>query len=245
MTNLISQDAPLANIRAGLAAKANAADLAAVATTGAYADLSGAPTIPVAGILPNNTRLNGVEHFYQTTKPTERGDASALVVGDRWWKSDDGTEWFWNGTYWLTAKPESINWPTISNFGATASPNSQEVAAIQPYWVGVFVEKWWVFFLSTATNGWNESNFTTYQVRRNNTNGTAKNIGGLFEINDITNDLSSDPIRTHTINEYVDIQNPLDGPGGGGLRWFSYAATKTGTASNVVAQVRLSYRGVA
>lgn len=61
----------------------------------------GAYGVPL--ILPNNTKINGVEHFYQTTKPTTRGDGSALVAGDRWWKIDDGTEWFWNGTYWLSS----------------------------------------------------------------------------------------------------------------------------------------------
>lgn len=55
-------------------------------------------------VLPNNSRINGVEHFYQTTKPTTRGDGSALGIGDRWWKTDDGTEWSWNGTYWLGEK---------------------------------------------------------------------------------------------------------------------------------------------
>jgi hypothetical protein len=52
--------------------------------------------------LVNGSRINGVEHIYQTSKPTTRVDGSALVIGDRWWKTDDGTEWYWNGTYWLT-----------------------------------------------------------------------------------------------------------------------------------------------
>ena len=58
-------------------------------------------------ILPNNSRINGVEHFYQESKPTVRGDGSALTVGDRWWKTDDGTEWWWNGTYWLNTQIRS------------------------------------------------------------------------------------------------------------------------------------------
>lgn len=73
----------------------------------------------LASVLPNNLRINGVEHFYQTTKPTTRGDNSALVVGDRWYKPDDGTEWFWNGTYWLGnlftySNPSP---PNFANFG--------------------------------------------------------------------------------------------------------------------------------
>lgn len=46
--------------------------------------------------------INGVQHFYQSTKPTVRPDGSALVAYDRWYKTDDGTSWFWNGTYWLS-----------------------------------------------------------------------------------------------------------------------------------------------
>ena len=53
-------------------------------------------------VLPNNSRINNTEHFYQTTRPATRGDNSALVIGDRWWKTDEGTEWYWNGTYWLS-----------------------------------------------------------------------------------------------------------------------------------------------
>jgi hypothetical protein len=58
---------------------------------------------PTSYNLPNGARINGVEHIYQTSKPTTRVDGSALVASDRWWKTNDGTEWFWNGTYWLSS----------------------------------------------------------------------------------------------------------------------------------------------
>lgn len=87
-------------------------------------DLSGyapiaSPIITGFPQLPNNTRINGVGHFYQTTKPVTRGDGSALVVGDRWWKTDEGTEWFWNGTYWLSNTVYSLVSGNAS--GTTAS----------------------------------------------------------------------------------------------------------------------------
>ena len=82
--------------------------------------IAGTKTFTTALILPNNSRVNGVEHFYQTTKPTTRGDASALVAGDRWWKTDDGTEWFWNGTYWVSTW---INYTSGRRTSGTAAPN--------------------------------------------------------------------------------------------------------------------------
>lgn len=51
---------------------------------------------------PNTGLIRGVQHFYTATKPTARPNGSALVIGDKWWKTDDGTDWFWNGTYWLS-----------------------------------------------------------------------------------------------------------------------------------------------
>lgn len=53
---------------------------------------------------PNTGLIRGVQHFYTATKPTTRPNGSALVIGDRWWKTDEGTEWFWNGTYWLSTQ---------------------------------------------------------------------------------------------------------------------------------------------
>jgi hypothetical protein len=86
----------------------------ALAAQGAKADnavqltgdqsIGGKKTFTSPLILPDNSRINGVEHFYRSTKPTVRGDSSALVAGDRWYKTDDGTEWWWNGTYWLSAE---------------------------------------------------------------------------------------------------------------------------------------------
>ena len=46
--------------------------------------------------------IGEVAYFNRPTKPTERSAGVPLVIGDRWYKNDDGTEWFWNGTYWLS-----------------------------------------------------------------------------------------------------------------------------------------------
>lgn len=96
------------------------------------------PTFTGNLVLPNNSRINGIEHFYQTTKPITRGDGSALVIGDRWWKTDEGTEWFWNGTYWLS----SIQYNLIINFGITQFVTS--------YYSGIISNK--IFIKSTFLN---------------------------------------------------------------------------------------------
>ena len=57
--------------------------------------------------LSNPSQQNNVFQFVQTTKPTERSAGVALVAGDRWYKTDDQTEWSWNGTYWLGKKQHS------------------------------------------------------------------------------------------------------------------------------------------
>jgi hypothetical protein len=72
--------------------------------------------------LSNPSQQNNVFQFVQTTKPTERSAGVALVAGDRWYKNDDGTSWFWNGTYWLETvlrgtEPSGSNGSQTPNFG--------------------------------------------------------------------------------------------------------------------------------
>ena len=56
---------------------------------------------PLINSLPNNTRINGIEHFYQSTKPVTRGDGSALVAGDVCYEIGK-RHWYFNGLYWLS-----------------------------------------------------------------------------------------------------------------------------------------------
>jgi hypothetical protein len=46
--------------------------------------------------LPNGYRINGTVNYSQSTKPTNN------TIGDCWYKPSDGTEWFWNGSNWLS-----------------------------------------------------------------------------------------------------------------------------------------------
>ena len=54
--------------------------------------------------IPDGTLINNVANFYRSTKPLTRIDGSPLVAGDRWWNTSDRTDWFWNGTYWLSTQ---------------------------------------------------------------------------------------------------------------------------------------------
>lgn len=46
--------------------------------------------------LPAIYRTDTVTNFISTTKPT------AKAIGDAWYKPSDGSEWYWNGAYWLS-----------------------------------------------------------------------------------------------------------------------------------------------
>ena len=80
-------------------------------------------------IIQNGALINDVCHIYQSTKPTDRPDGRALMVGDKWYKNNDGTDWYWNGTYWLSAN--TYTWGSI---GVTYSSGTGNLAA-QPIFI--------------------------------------------------------------------------------------------------------------
>lgn len=123
---------------------------------GALSDLLVNHTGPL--ILPNNSRVNGVEHFYQTTKPTARGNGDALVIGDRWWKTGDGTEWWWNGTYWLSSVVFDARF-YLANMNTENIPWGNTDLLVVAYG-GIFVEKLRIgvsHFPGDVSNYWNFS----------------------------------------------------------------------------------------
>lgn len=78
---------------------------------------------------PNTGLVSGVQHFYTTTKPTTRPNGSTLAIGDKWWKTDDGTNWFWNGTYWLSSQGFYVGGGRL---GSGGSANFQAVSLSIP-----------------------------------------------------------------------------------------------------------------
>jgi len=108
----------------------------------------------------NGQVINGVAHFVQTTAPTTRADGSILVAGDRWAKSDDGTEWFWNGTYWLSP-------PVVLSFTHSGSiairltaSSSDETYAFGSHVQSPFISKFCLNYRIRGTN--DASNYWTW-----------------------------------------------------------------------------------
>lgn len=137
--------------------------------------------------LPNNTRINGVEHFYQNTKPITRGDSSALVVGDRWCKTNDGTEWYWNGTYWLSPpRSETGLTASISGtsfFGSNILLGKPTYTNNQEYATDLFIHQAGIF---ANVNGADASNFWTITLSassNNSVNNIATTIINFFTFN--------------------------------------------------------------
>ena len=156
-------------------------------------------------ILPNNTRINGVEHFYQTTKPTVRGDGSALVVGDRWWKVDDGTEWFWNGSYWLSplhekfigiGPPSSAAITTLTRVSGFPLPLQQTFLLIDILWS----------FGSRTGNHDNTTNYWYLLLRSIQGLGTAENKLA-YSYN--SNAYSSNPLIVGVHDVYVNLSEVI------------------------------------
>lgn len=124
------------------------------------------PTFTDNLTLPNNTRINGIEHFYQSTKPTVRRDGSALVIGDRWWKTDTTDEWFWNGTYWLSSNLQQGSSTFLSNLtGITTQTVPFGVISTLP----VFIERVRSYFYIPSGN----LSSTNYHVLRLYNSNTA------------------------------------------------------------------------
>ncbi len=108
--------------------------------------------------LPNNYRINGIEHFYQPTKPTARGDASSLVVGDRWYNTTERIDCIFEGVNWIGPRIE------ILRSGATSLVNGAihtltGVPAIQEQSNNIFVKSLSAIVRLTSGGTYNESNY--------------------------------------------------------------------------------------
>lgn len=119
--------------------------------------------------------VNGVAHFVQSTKPTTRIGGSPLVIGDKWYKSDEGIDWFWNGTYW---RSRERNWQGYLT-GSSNFANSQMTlsdAMWQMRYQFMLTSVYWTSNIVTcnSNNYWNvifgpraRANFTSSDTSNN------------------------------------------------------------------------------
>lgn len=98
--------------------------------------------------IPDGGFIGGVAHFVRSTEPSVRIDGSALSVNDRWYKSDDGSEWFWNGLYWTssqrffvfgsrsnnTASGTIVTQVIASHLESSATPVGFLLESVECYW---------------------------------------------------------------------------------------------------------------
>jgi hypothetical protein len=68
-------------------------------------------------VLPNSVLINGVAQINQSALPATRPDGSALVLGDKWYKTSDFTNWLWNGTYWVSKDIHDVKQVGFSSVG--------------------------------------------------------------------------------------------------------------------------------
>lgn len=126
--------------------------------------IAGIKTFTSPLILPNNSRVNGVEHFYQSGIPATRGDGSVLVVGDILYNPTNGKKYFWNGTYWLG---DTLQEKTVTARGGSATPGNKWASDEFPL-TGNGVQRLFIeYYTYTFTiNGTvNANNYFTIQPR--------------------------------------------------------------------------------
>lgn len=112
-------------------------------------------------IFSGKFNLNGIEIIHRETKPYLRPDGTQLVVGDRWFKMPQATEWLWNGVAWVSSTLRSIsefdrfNEAFSFSFGSN-STNRYKTSGTFKY-NGVFVEDMDLYI--NIISGGTESNY--------------------------------------------------------------------------------------
>jgi hypothetical protein len=180
--------------------------------------------------LSNPSQQNNVFQFVQTTKPTERSAGVALVAGDRWYKNDDGTSWFWNGTYWLGEQLE-ISPPQLTNITTSSIASHGTINTVG----SVLVDRVVCYTLVSVTNDTN--NYWTLAVAL----ARVQDIGTTIASFSTANDAANGRLGKQAIVNYV-YNSSFPNNSGAHLRleW-----TKVGSPGYFYAGVSLRYRHIA
>jgi hypothetical protein len=124
----------------------------------AYTLPNASGTIALEGTLTslaNPTIQNGFYQFTQNTKPTQRAAGVPLVAGDRWYNTSNRTEWFWNGTYWLSLTEFLLSIPAIVGQTTNQVLQGSSAATTGSIFVDRLVHQTAVLnSTNTATNYW-------------------------------------------------------------------------------------------
>jgi hypothetical protein len=114
-------------------------------------------------------RLNNCAVIVSNSAFATRTDGSALAIGDLWYNPSNGTQWFWNGTYWLTTQ---VYGPRGSMTFVGSSESFVTINDGVGLVYGAFVEKL-VFRYKARTTNHNASNYRrfdfTFRGARNQT----------------------------------------------------------------------------
>lgn len=118
-------------------------------------------------IIPNGALINNVCHIYQSTKPTTRPDGSALVVGDVWYKSDEGMHWRWNGVLWVNSVEHQIKFNLLHPTNLAASIDNSPYGDRGVLFTDLFL------IMLYQSGSLDTSNRGIYNLTLNNYNGGA------------------------------------------------------------------------
>lgn len=192
-------------------------------------------------IIPNGALINNVCHIYQSTKPTTRPDGSALVVGDICYKINDGTQWFWNGTYWLSSLEYMLatsgvnNLSVSTNLGVIQSapplPTSNSLVSGQ---LNLFLTKAIIHSREMSLN--DNSNY--WQLNFASQNGFGNTVG--FSVNPVIDTIGSVPVDNYARRKEINLNILLTA-----IPYnITCLVTKIGSPSNLVAQASIWVRSV-
>lgn len=181
--------------------------------------------------ISNGTIINGIANFYQTTKPTTRVDGSALVVGDRWYKIDDGTEWFWNGTYWLSVCQKTLSHPQLTNVSSTGFSFPDSI----PSKGSVFIENVFCYSIVLTTN--NNSDYWIVAVSICSTQNIGINVATFLTDQDNANQRLGKEVIANTV-----VASKFDTTESGLVLRLNW--TKIGNPNFLYAAVSLNYRDI-
>ena len=200
--------------------------------------------------LPDGAIIGGVMYFNRPTKPTERSAGVPLVVRDRWYNTSDGTEWFWNGTYWL-GETQYARFPgllkggsyTLTNGSVGLLDNGGVTVVGLTTKSSIFVDGFYFCLSGSHTGTLNASNKFSIRVAWRSVQSTPYVVDSL----DKFNNTSIDGKQTRYVQLNSAITPP---PGSGGISNFTFVISdvtgsptlSTGASWN---QANIVYREVA